>query len=95
VAMFGLGRFIRYVPLRTRTAFCNATFRRHGHKTDNGTITQQSRPHRLKLPPGSEVLRLAVASATGTTWSDGLYSTRPTGCATATDCFKKCALTGG
>jgi hypothetical protein len=35
--MFGLGRFIRYVPIGPRTAFCNATFHCHGHKTDYGT----------------------------------------------------------
>jgi hypothetical protein len=45
--MLGLGRFIRYVPLRTRMAFCNATFRCHGHKTDNGTKTKEH--------PGGEI----------------------------------------
>ena len=37
IAMFGLGRFIRYVPFRTRTAFYGATFRCHGNKTVSGT----------------------------------------------------------
>ena len=37
VPMSCLGRLIRYVPFRTRTAFCNATFRFRGHKTVNAT----------------------------------------------------------
>jgi ParB-like chromosome segregation protein Spo0J len=80
VALFGLGRSIRYAPLRTRTAFCNATFRCHGHKTDNATKADSLRTqgvlspllvrplteHGFEIVAGARRYRAAQAAETAT-----------------------------
>ena len=63
------------IDLEGRSRTCSIAWQSAFH-----SMMQQSRQRRLKLLPSSGALRSAAARATGTTWRDGLSSTRPTGC---------------